>query len=1054
MNGEAGRVVRVLSTDNQRDVDAVSWSPDGRWLASGSDDNRVRIWGPESGRELRRLEGHTNWVFSVSWSPDSRWLVSGSCDRTVRIWDAETGQQRRRLDGHTSTVWSVSWSPDGRRMASGAADRTVRIWDVETGRQRRRLEGHTNAVDAVSWSSDGRWLASGSDDKTIRIWDTETGEEQRRLQGHANSVQSVSWSPDCRSLASGSLDNTARIWDAKSGQEQRRLEGHTSWVWSVSWSPDGRWLTSGSADNTIRIWDTETGQERRRLDGHRGSVRSVSWSPDGRWLASGSFDDTIRIWDVTDLAPAARPIVGDDDLAAYVARQTATVGRKPAHTATLLWVPNLPDAEGDCLGMLRGTVAKSEFAGSVVTCPDGRSLITGHEDGHVRRWDLVSGLIAWERKEHSKDVYDVSLARNGSLMASGSGDNTVRIWDAETGEPRLRLEGHANSVQSVSWSPDCRSLASASFDRIIRIWDAETGHEQRWLEGHTRGVRSVSWSPDGRWLASGSGDKTVRIWDAKTGQQRRRLEGHADEVWSVSWSPDGRWLASGSNDKSVRIWDTATGQQRRQFDGHTRSLNAVSWSPDGRWLASGSNDKTIRIWGAETGDEASRFTFTEKYAWRLAWSPDGAFLASSHPGDVVRLWDTRRLAVRRVEPTALSRVPRELAVVPLALAALHSMTLHPPLSVVRDLLRLTAGLPVEGPAAILAGLSGLRKLAALRWPTAARVGLVAYLLRRVPIQGWEPPLRADRSELREQLAAALTGESITPEPPAPPIAPLQQAIAGVDDRFLTLLAMLGPQAVAADPALILRLSRKLPALPVMSESRRRLLGLRLDLDGGGYAQGQGPGTERAGVQRRGDLRSLVPSQLALPEGVLEARQARGELLYRAKAGREPPRLRAAVLLLDVSPASFGPVEATTRLAAYVLASTLLQARLPVWLVTAGGGGTAALLEQPADLVEIWTRRTLEPARPGRALAAARALRANLVGQSAFEPVIVLLAHAHFGAEEEAPMPSGLVQGLRGLFVHHAGQGGRPAWAAQCERWSAVSAGTESALLTVLGELLA
>ena len=206
--------------------------------------------------------------------------------------------------------------------------------------------------------------------------------------------------------------------------------------------------------------------------------------------------------------------------------------------------------------------------------------------------------------------------------------------------------------------------------------------------------------------------------------------------------------------------------------------------------------------------------------------------------------------------------------------------------------------------------------------------------------------------------------------------PLQQAIAGVDDRFLTLLAMLGKEAVAADPALILRLSRKLPALPALAESRRRLLGLRLDLDGDGYAQGQGPGTERAGVQRRGDLRSLVPSQLALPEAVLQARQARGELLYRAKAGREPPRLRAAVLLLDVSPASFGPVEATTRLAAYVLASTLLQARLPVWLVTAGGAGTACASGAAGDLVEIWTRRTLEPARPARALAAARALRAT------------------------------------------------------------------------------
>ena len=979
MSAETGRCVLELRAANHSGVNAIAWSPDDRRLASAWDDRALRVWEVETGKEQQRLDGHTGRVWAACWSPDGHWLASGSDDRTVRIWDAETGRERSRLEGHTDIVFSVCWSPDGRWLASGSDDRQVRIWDAVSGQERRRLDGHTGAVESVSWSPDSRLLASGSADHSVRIWETDSGAVRQRLDGHGGLVCSVCWSPDGRSLASGCSDSAVRIWDTDSGHVRRRLAGHIGSVDAVSWSWDGRRLVSGSFDQSVRIWDADSGKELRRLEGHTGRVSSVCWSPDGSWLASGSNDRTVRIWA---LAERASRSAGGEGLEAYVARQAATVGRAKGRAIAALWVPNLREAEGDCLGVLRGSGAEGNegLAPGLALLPGRHRLATCSPDRSVRVWDLASGAELWKRT--SDRNADIASSPDGRWLASASVDCTVWVWDAESGQERRRLAGHTDEVFSVAWAPDGRWLASGSKDRTVRIWDAEEGLERHRLEGHTGWAESLSWSPDGHWLASGSYDHTVRIWDPDSGEERRCLEGHTKRVRSVSWSPDGRALASGAFDHTVRVWDARSGEMRRLLAGHTDEVFSVAWAPDGRWLASGSNDRTVRIWDADSGQEMARFKCEEMYANRLLWAPDGAFLASSHWVDSFRFWDTRRFAASRRAPVNSSPPPPEFGALPAALATLQGMGLQTPLSLLRDLLRLTAGQAVDGPAAAFAGLPGPRKLAALQWPTAARVGLVAWLLRRVPMQGWAPPPGLDPAQLREQLAAAIAGEAITQQAPHPPLAPLQQSFAGVDDRFLTLLAMLGPQAVAADPALILRLSRKLPALPPHAESQRRLLGLRLDLDGDGFAQGQGPGSERAGVQRRGDLRSLVPSQLALPEAVLQARQARGELLYRARAGREPPRLRPVVLLLDVSPASFGPVEAITRLAAYVLASTLRQARLPAWLVTAGGAGTASLLEQPADLVEIWSRRTLEPARPARAASSRRraACEPYLVGQ--------------------------------------------------------------------------
>jgi ATP-dependent Clp protease ATP-binding subunit ClpC len=449
----------------------------------------------------------------------------------------------------------------------------------------------------------------------------------------------------------------------------------------------------------------------------------------------------------------------------------------------------------------------------------------------------------------------------------------------------------------------------------------------------------------------------------------------------------------------------------------------------------------------------ARFQSPEKYANGVMWSPDGAFLISCHDRHV-RLWDTRDLMRQPVviAPVAAPGQPLPSALQPLpgTLAQLQRIGLFPALALVRDLLDLTGGRPPASGLEALATQPGIRALQELRWPPASRIGLVALLLHQVPLHGWELPDDIAPTPARQALQAALAGsEQAQPEAPAAPLVPLTEAAERIDGRLLTLLELLGPEAVAADPGLPLRLWPRVGALPPLTPPVRRLLGLRLGPAEAGRSSGGGAGGDRSGIDRHGDLRALLPSQLALPPLALAYRRARSELLYRARQAAAPPQLRPVVLVLDVSPTAYGPVEAVTRPAAHAVALSRQQAGVPVWLVASGGGARVWELRRRADLVELWAARSLAPASAALALEKARALAAGL-GEAGAEPVVLVLAPVWYGAEEEVPA----VPGLRGLFVDYPRQRVRPVLAARCEAWAAIASGQPAQLERVLGGLLA
>ena len=460
---KTGECIRTLK-GHTWSVTSVTFSPDGKLLASGAGDDVVKLWDVATGECIRTLKGHTYNVNSVAFSPDGKLLASGSADNTVKLWDVKTGECIRTLKGHTRSVTSVTFSPDGKLLASGSNDNTVKLWDVGTGELIRTLKGHTWPVTSVTFSPDGKLLASRPNDNTVKLWDVKTGRCVRTLEGNTRDVSSVSFSPDGRLLASGSYKEI-KLWEVETGRCIRTLEGHTDWVHSVAFSPDGRLLASGSQDETVKLWDVATGKCIRTLEGHTRSVNSVAFSPDGKLLASGSEDKTVKLWDV---------------------------------------------GTGECIRTLEGHTRSVK---SVAFSPDGKLLASGANDHTVKLWDVRTGECIRTLEGHTYDVKSVAFSPDGRYLASGSWDKTIKLWDVETGECIRTLKGHTSAVRSVTFSPDGKLLASGAGDDVVKLWDVATGECIRTLKGHTYNVDSVAFSPDGKLLASGSWDGTVLLWD-------------------------------------------------------------------------------------------------------------------------------------------------------------------------------------------------------------------------------------------------------------------------------------------------------------------------------------------------------------------------------------------------------------------------------------------------------------------------------------------------------------------------------------------------------------
>jgi len=597
------RLEQFLNGNNESVV-SVSFSPDGKTLASGTYDKDIILWDVKTRQPIDKLIGHTSIIRSIAFSPDGSILASGSQDNTIILWDMKTHQPLKKLNGHLKSLTSVAFSPDGKTLASGSEDNTTILWDVKTGKPIQTLNRHTDVVRSVAFSPDGKTLASGGDDGKIILLDVNTGETIGEIQVEytdpvfgvpvSSPVRSVAFSPDGETLASGDYNKNITLWDVKTGQPIQTLSRHSDMVISIAFSPDGKTLASGSADRTIILWDANTGEFRDQLKGHSLLINSLSFSPDGDTLASGSGDKTIILWDMNLRRPLSRSLT---------------------NIAPIL---------------------------SIAFSPDGNTLASGGYDQTIILWNVKKGQPIDDKPliGHTNIIRSVAFSPDGKTLASGGYDQTIILWDVEkrevVGQP---LSGHSAPVTSVTFSPDGRTLASGSEDTTVMLWDVEK-HPPigQPLGSHATSVNSIAFSPDGRTLASGSSDGRIILWDVMTHKAIVTLRSHSVSVNSVAFSPDGKILASGSDDRSIILWDVMTHKEIITLSVHSDPVISIAFSPDGKRLASGSVDLSIILWDMKTYQPIGSLSGNPAPVQSLAFSPDGKTLASTSSIDIT-LWD-------------------------------------------------------------------------------------------------------------------------------------------------------------------------------------------------------------------------------------------------------------------------------------------------------------------------------------------------------------------------------------------------------------------------------
>ncbi len=629
---------------------AIAFSPDDevKYVATANN-HRVQIWETESLKQILEKPIETQaYVNAIAFSPDGKFIATGTVDRvdlnpnrealiTAKIWEVKSGKLISTLN-QSNSVNALAFSPDGELIVTASADGTAQVWQTANGAKVEPSLTHKGAILDVAFSSDGKSVATASLDKTAALW--QVGSDRSIQFRHEQAVTAVSLSQDGKRIVTASTDKMVRVWSA-SGKVIAYIP-HEDFVTAVAFKPrpkeDEDLIATASLDNKAYLWKikddsmTSPPQDEHRVTPvtfnptvtrlvHKHPVTAVAFNRHGDRLLTVSEPSrlehriyTLKATNQQQLEFELQPDLND--------AATAIAFSLDQQLSALL---NFDSSQGKTTVKFRktdtGKVATVELNqgksdNPLVTFSQNHgSFATNSNDNIVRVWrvpneqqftddQFKSAAIEPVQKFFlDSSVEAIALSPDGSQLVIVGSDNKATLSNVRTGKQLQEWE-HDSSINAVIFSPTGQYIATASDDNKAKVIQKD-GRQQcpmgdentLWAKPalqHEGNVVAIAFSHNEQYLATGSLDNKGRVWDVKNCQEVAQLN-HEKRVNAVTFSFDNHFVATASDDKTARIWDLSSHQEAARLD-HAKQVNAVTFSSQGDRIATASTDGTAKLW--------------------------------------------------------------------------------------------------------------------------------------------------------------------------------------------------------------------------------------------------------------------------------------------------------------------------------------------------------------------------------------------------------------------------------------------------------------------------